>query len=144
MKNQRFATIDFVAPHPLDKCVSELQDTRTAEIEPTFERENSTNYKFRIRKLRRTRAGSRSSMVAANVSLRSLNANETAVVGKIDFSWSVIFTTLVFAMVVVVSLFMREWWLTLIMMFIVLSYWAFVWWDRQTLVGLVKRKLGET
>jgi hypothetical protein len=145
MKNARehIATIDFVALHPLDDCVVQLQDSRSTEIEPTFERTDSQTYKFRIRRIRRDRTGGYSSAVEARGYLRRVSANETAVVGSIRFSWGVIIGTVVFAGILIVSLFMRELWLAIVVVFVMLSYWAFVWWDRQTLVGLVKRRLGD-
>ncbi len=145
MKKQReqYAAIEFVALHPLDECVFQLRDARSAAIEPTFEREDARTYKFKIRKLRRDRYGRDFAMVTANVYLKGVSEGETAVVGSIRFAWSVILGTVVFGVVLVASLVMREWWLTLVVALVTLSYWAFVWWDRQSLIGLVKRRLGE-
>ncbi|MFN8373894.1 MAG: hypothetical protein U0694_13590 [Anaerolineae bacterium] len=143
-QRERYATIEFVALHPLEDCVFQLRDARSTDIEPTFERESSTAYRFRIRKLRRDRGGRDFSMVEARVYLRSMSANETVVVGSIRFSWRVILSTLVFGALLLLAVFLRELWLGVVIIGVILSYWAFVWWDQQTLVGLVKRRLGET
>jgi Flp pilus assembly protein TadB len=135
--------IEFLALHPLEECVKQLRDARSTEIEPTVERTDSNTYKVRLRRMRRDRTGRLSSMVEANLHLRSMSANETTVVGSVRFSWGVIIGTVVFAVVLIASLFMREVWLAMVVVFVMLTYWAFVWWDRQTIVGLVKRRLGE-
>lgn len=139
-----YTPIEFVTQRPLNECVSQLREARSTEFEPKYEREDSTTYKFRIRKLRRERSGREFSMVEAKVYLRSLSVAETSVIGSIHFSWGVLLTTFIFMLMLFVAVVIRELWLGIVVIGITLSYWAFVWWDRQTLVGLVKRRLGET
>lgn len=139
-----YTPIEFVTQRPLNECVSQLREARSTEFEPKYEREDSNTYKFRIRKLRRERSGGDFALVEAKIYLRSLSTNATNVTGSIHFSWGVLLTTFIFMLMLLVAVVIRELWLGIVVIGITLSYWAFVWWDRLTLMGLVKRRLGET
>jgi hypothetical protein len=141
VKRTRPAPIEFIAPYRLEECVFQLRDARSLEIVATFQRQDAGTYKCKVWRPRRDRSGRDVAMVEANLYLRAISERETAVVGSFRFAWSIVFGTLIFTALLIFAIVWREWVLFVIVALVTLSSWAFVWWDRQTLVSVVKRRL---
>ncbi|MBL8120407.1 MAG: hypothetical protein JNJ78_22945 [Anaerolineae bacterium] len=94
-KKERTAPVEFIAPYDLKECILRLRDTRyqvpgymSFGIDPSFEKIDSSLYRFRIRRTwYDTRYRRHYATVEMRGYLKGIDEQSTAIIARIHFSW---------------------------------------------------------